>query len=213
MDQNLEHNDDQEIKDLHDGSLKNLLKILNSNNSFSLKKSPLGISIIIGLAICIGGELNNMDIFNFIQIIVDLALSILPDLLGFTLAGLTIIIAFGNTEYLKSLSKIKNGPKGLKPSFFQKIVAVFTWAVLVQGVTLSTGYLLKVIQELKIPVFPIIGNTHFLELTINYLVLFWMALTLTYSILLLPKTVLNVFRFGQGHHFKLYLENKKQKKD
>lgn len=199
--------DRNKIKELHGGSFNNLIKILRIHNSFAVNRSPLILSIILSLVFTYaaydsaGGKGQNEMILHAI----DISLSIFPDLLGFTLAGLTIIIAFGNTSYLKSLSKIKFDSEDIKPSLFQRIVAVFTWAVLVQSATIicSLFYILihktYALSNLFLPIE--------LKTLISSFGLFLILQLIIYSALLLPKTILNVFRFGQGHHFKLFIEN------
>ncbi|MEP0368292.1 MAG: hypothetical protein ABJN36_15565 [Cyclobacteriaceae bacterium] len=198
--------DRDELKRLHDGTLTNLLKILRVKDFLSFKKSPLPISIIVSAfyttAVAISGKS-----YEKILVVINSSLNIIPDLLGFTLAGLTIIVAFGNTEYLKSLSRIKQNLDGLKPSLFQKMVAVFTWSILIQGVCLSFSFLISLIIDLNLSI-----QSVSLTSVVNTGVLFISTLLITYSVFLLPKTVLNVFRFGQGHHFKLFFENQKEDK-
>ncbi len=201
----------KDIKSLHKGSLINLLYILNPKDLVSLSKSPLILSIAFTICYCIISFTQNLNSYTILSEITETTVSLLPNLLGFTLAGLTIIVAFGNQEYLESLSNLEiSGEKLFKPSLFQRIIAVFTWSVLVQSFCLSFGYIIKLALSLKLTSKQIVLNAPVSTL-VNYLTIFLLLLLFLYSLFLIPKTILNVFMFGQGHHLSVIIKKRLNK--
>ncbi|MFA7455791.1 MAG: hypothetical protein WCZ10_15150 [Desulfobulbaceae bacterium] len=73
----------------------------------------------------------------------DAALSIVPDLLGFSLGGYAIMVGFGDTEFLEALrGKEEEG----KPSPYMKLNATFLHFIIVQAITLVFALIAKALD-------------------------------------------------------------------
>jgi hypothetical protein len=67
----------------------------------------------------------------------ELAISILPDLLGFSLGGYVIMVGFGDVDFLEAL----RGRTGNGPSTYMKMNAAFVHFLVVQTITLLLAIL------------------------------------------------------------------------
>ncbi|NDV20863.1 hypothetical protein GO013_15740 [Pseudodesulfovibrio sp. JC047] len=61
-------------------------------------------------------------------------MSILPDILGFSLGGYVIMVGFGDTEFIEALRGRESKESG--PSIYMKINATFVHFIVVQAITL-----------------------------------------------------------------------------
>lgn len=66
----------------------------------------------------------------------DLTLSILPDMLGFTLGGYTILLAFGNDRFLKLLSEPDDSGSPSDMSAFMRFNGTFVHFILMQVIAI-----------------------------------------------------------------------------
>ena len=68
---------------------------------------------------------------------IDMVKSLFPNLLGFCLGGYAILIGFGNTDLLKSLTRKL---RSINKSVFQLLSAVFAFSLILQSVSLIISY-------------------------------------------------------------------------
>lgn len=105
----------------------------------------------------------------------DLARDILPSLLGFSLGGYAVFLAFGNEKFIKA---IKGPDEDGSPSPFMLVNGAFVHFILLQAVTLLYGIFFKVLD-------------------INWLLVACFGyLLLTYSILSLVAATLVILNFA-----------------
>jgi hypothetical protein len=176
----------------HLGDLKTLWRIYSKNNKRVYRNPLLYVSFFSALIITVVG-IHKCCLHDYEIFFQEIVLSVIPSLLGFSLAGLAIIISFGNNNFLQNISSLKK-EEG-EYSLFQTIIAVFAWGVLVQAFSLIIAFSCKTITKLTYPS-EVLKEFKILFLFVN-------SLVFIYSIILLPKIILNVFNFGQLHHFYL----------
>ncbi len=121
----------------------------------------------------------------------DLAIVILPNLLGFTLAGFAMLMAFGNQEFLEQLCGVRTGEKE-KHSPLIKHGATYMHFLIVQGLVLIFSMLCKVAK-----------TDHIIVCFIGYASLY-------YSVFLSIATVASVFRMVR--YFDKFSYNKLKQK-
>ncbi|OHD09594.1 MAG: hypothetical protein A2Y41_04725 [Spirochaetes bacterium GWB1_36_13] len=168
-----------------------------------LKKSKiLYLSLFLSLIFAILSFFYCTNLYDIFIDFNNLIISIFPNLLGFTLGGYALIIGFGNKELLKKFTiKSSKSPNSL----FQKINSVFAYAIIIQVITLGSSIIIFLINKIKI-------KSDFHQY-VNSFGLFLVSFFTTYSLLLLYKMVINVFDFGQLHHFDLITRRLHEKRE
>ncbi len=133
--------------------------------------------------------------------IVDIGVSVLPNLLGFLLGGYTILIGFGNNDLLKSSTRVIPGQR---TSLFQMLSSIFALTIYTQVVTLVISLITQF--TLTIPLVKgdgLVGTLYNQAATINNLAIPILSFLLFYCILSLLAMVINVFNFAQRYHLAL----------
>jgi hypothetical protein len=158
--------------------------------------------ILVVLACCKGSS----DIYySLLNKVVDIALSLFPNLLGFCIGGYALIIGASNISILKKMSK----PLGKSNmSYFQILSSVFAMSLIIQCFTLFLSYVIHIVSLMELPA---ISNT--IGVITNVFMLFLILLCSLLSIFLLYYTVVNIFNFGQTTHFSIRLDNHNNVKD
>jgi len=152
------------------------------------------MSVVIAIAFVIQGE----DSFGYIVEVKNLMLNMLPNLLGFTLAGYTLIVGFVQETMT---SKITEPLEDEKYSTYQKTSGTFAVNILFQIVALfgaSLYHLYILLVSKNIVTFKVSANT------LIWLNAFFLGLILFLffiSLFIIYKIVLNVFDFSQLHHY------------
>lgn len=163
-----------------------------------------GFSSVTLLIISLFSEKTSLDVVTFWT---SQIMSIFPNLLGFNLGGYALIIGFGNTELIESMTK-----KGIgkKTSVFQKLSGIFAFAILLQLFTFATAFIINFFVQLQFTT-----TNHIIAILVNSLVTIVLSFSGIWGILILFNLVANVFSFGQGHHLRLTLQRtqKEQKKN
>ncbi len=187
-----------QLKKLHESSFKGIIK--NYGFQRLVRSFPLILSLLLTIASTIFLSLQKSDLHQINNELITLSLSIIPSLLGFSLGGFAIIVSFNDKDFLKKISRlsINTDSKKIQPSLFQKVIAVFAWGILMQSLTLIVTFLIKLFLTLQYPNptgWPCLSSK-ILPL-IQFVVL---SFLLTYSLLLLPYIIKNVYGFGQITH-------------
>lgn len=137
-------------------------------------------------------------------------LSLLGGIVGLSLAGLTMIITFSSTEIvddsvMKQYEMYLNEHK-LNASYFQTAIAKFSFIVFVQVVSLLFFVIVSITAGFKIEV----------EVKwaywINSFVFLFGSYLISYSILLVIASVLNLFTFSQTSNFIKFVSKFPRKK-
>lgn len=191
--------DKKSIESQHRHGLSGLVATYSLNNLFRGLRLSLPIAIALFLLIQYGGS--SKKSFEIISDICSLAISIIPNLLGFMLGGYAILISFGNVDILKQLAELKE--KG--GSLYQQLSSIFAFCLVVQGYSLLYYAILSIIikLEIKSPDFEIV----------NDIGVFFTLFTLIYAICSIIDVIINVFSFSQYHHWRLIMEKKVDEKN
>jgi hypothetical protein len=137
-------------------------------------------------------------IFDFLVKINEMALNLLPNLLGFNLGAYTLFITFGGSEFLKKIVGFKEG----NYSFYQKNSAIFAITLIIQLFSLIYSYIVSIFLELKIP-----GILPQLEPIVNYAVLLFTILFSLSSITIIKAIIVNLFNISQMYHIVIFKDN------
>lgn len=156
----------------------------------------VGVSSIYLVAICF----SNVEYYELLNKILSLLNALFPSLLGFNLGGFALIVGFGNTSLLETMT---NPTKGTNQSVFQKLNAIFAFSILLQIGVLTISFLCSTIDLLKFST-----SNYLLADVINFSVIAVVLFLAIWAIAMIPAIVSNIFTFGQMHHF--YLARKKQ---
>lgn len=181
--------------------------ILHSYNWKEIKTSyPFWVSILLSFIILIATYFSEKNSYEVVCMWTSQILAIFPNLLGFNLGGYALIIGFGNSELVQSMTK-KSENKST--TVFQKLSGIFAFAILLQLSAFVVSFLASIFVQLKFS-----SNN---DLIINFINI---PTTLTISFLgfwglfILPNLVSNIFTFGQMHHAQLTtkrIENEKRR--
>lgn len=130
------------------------------------------------------------------------ALDLLGGIVGLSLAGLTLIITFGNQEMIQRGAKyqyqkyVDNGD--IKPTYFQKAISKFAFIVFIQILALIVFFVSSIVVDFDIKIEESMAyciNSIFFSLGIHFLI---------YALILVIALILNLFSFSQQsneHHF------------
>lgn len=186
-----------QIKDQHIAGYKGISLIYDSSQ---IKESrPFICSFFTAIFLLILINTSNKSLFDVLIFWSDTIISIFPNIIGFTLGGFAIIVGFGNTDMLRTMTKpLKNK----NYSIFQKLCAIFAFSLLLQLSTILFSYLIKYIifLEINIPSIP------FCTL-VNSIVIFIISFMGIWSLTILASLTVNIFNLGQMHHFLLVKSN------
>lgn len=145
---------------------------------------------------------------NLIDSLIASATSVLGGIVGLSLAGLTLIITFSNPEviersvskqlkdYQKQLAEYEEGNHiKLDPSYFQKAIAKFSFIVLFQVISLIFFFLCGIFRGFVFEINPQIAYW------INTVVFGAGIYLMTFSLILVVASILNLFTFSQTSTF------------
>jgi len=175
-----------DIKIKHRGDFITLFRIFKKDDR--LLKSQQMWSAIILTVICshiIFGNCNPVSVLNILSKLVERILSVLPNILGFTLTGYVLIVGIGWSEFLDTITDQDDSGYSL----FQQISSIFAWGTIIQSSTLIISYIISLIRDIKI-------STQYAN-TINDIILLLIMFLSFYSLFLVIKLVINVFHYGQ----------------
>lgn len=166
------------------------------------------ILAIIGLIVLYLKDLPTNDQIEIISLLVDIGISVDGSLIGLSLAGLTLVVTFGSGDFMKTvisltIKEVKEGRK-LDSSIYQSATTKFTYAVLIQIITLIYLICIKLISAMHF------NSTYFIASWVNMIVIFFAILLLFYSLLLILKMTLNIFTLGQQNHL-IFFKNEIEK--
>ncbi len=121
-------------------------------------------------------------------------LSVLPNLLGFTLGGFAIFISFGNDDFKAFISGTDPDENG-KKSPFMGVCATFLHFVLVQFLALFTAIVCKAVWAWSqfLPCIPIIETFITPLRMIGWAFCYWLFL---YGLMLIAAAALAIFRLA-----------------
>lgn len=189
---------------------KGVLKIAEYNKlikSFSTIASLILSIIVIAITITL-----NVDFYLLILEIKSLMINFLPSILGFTIAGYTLVVGFIQGGML---DRISEPMKDSKFSLYQKMSSSFALIIITQLIALLIAYSYHLFIFFD-------SNMKFVNPTnpkcVNYIALPLITFSFLLSFFLSIQLVLNIFGFSQLHHYMINIEKvnnkeKNQKKD
>lgn len=182
----------EDIKRDHPTSYRGIIRAYSWRD---IKESrPYIFSLVLSLLFLLLVCFSSKNLYQMIEFWKNQILSILPNLLGFNLGGYALIIGFGNTDLVSSLTKKKKG----KPSVFQKLSGIFAFTLVLQSFAFLLAYIIDVFMELEF-----YALSYTIYIIVNSIVLSLISFLGFWSILILPNLVINVFTLGQMHHLHL----------
>lgn len=174
--------------------------ILYSYSWDDIKESkPFIISLSFSILLFILSFFSKKELLDIINFWTNQILTIFPNLLGFNLGGYALIIGFGNTELVQSLTQKKPEKK---TSVFQKLSGIFGFTLLLQSITFSISFIFNFIIELGFET-----SNKMIYVGTNSIAILILSFLGLWGLLILPSLIVNVFTFGQMHH--LYLTKKR----
>lgn len=176
----------EEIKKKHNGSFKTLCIIyLKNRRLFKSKQMWSSVFVTIAFTLVLFYEIEPIGILEILNKTIIKILSILPNILGFTLTGYALLIGFGSSEFMDEITE--QNDEGF--SFYQHFSSIFAWSIIIQASTLFLAFIFSVLSDFNL-------KCQYSEI-INDTVFFIMMFFSIYSLLLISRLVLNVFSFGQ----------------
>lgn len=200
---------EREIKRNRESSYRAIL--INYGLSRLFGSIPFILSVCLTIVAFVAALCYGLDVYKFNEHLINSALSIFPSLLGFSLGGFAIIVSFNNKEFLEKISKnVVDLEKGkVSPSLFQKVIAVFAYGIIIQALSLLISFFLKYSYEFLFHI-SLELEKDILDVG-NFSAFILLTFFLSYSLLLVPYIVKNVYGFGQiTHPIKLDYVNRKK---
>lgn len=165
-------------------------------------KYPLPFTLVVFAVFVVFSE----DTYQLICDVVNLAVSVIPTIIGFVLAGYALLVGFGNKEFLMFLSKTRAG----RPTLYQGLNSVFAFSLLFQLMFLIFASFVYFLIKLN---FDLIFISNQVSYITNLLTLFVLIFGFFYSLFSVKDMIANVFSFGQMHHYKIKKDIKKKKEE
>ncbi len=138
---------------------------------------------------------SDSDYYILLSKIINLNISVFPNLLGFCIGGYALIIGFGHKEMLEKMSTPLSDKKS-NMSYFQITSSIFAVSIIIQIIAFLTSYFISHIIDIGF--YSVNGLLcKYINISVITLILFLSV----YSISLLYYMVINIFTFGQMMHF------------
>ncbi len=162
------------------------------------------ISIVVAVLLPIVASLIKVSTYDIIIDLLSLMVNFLPGILGFTIAGYTLVVGFVQSSMM---DRITEPIKENKYTLYQKMSGTFAINVIFQAIALIVAFIyheiifLDVNKKLMIPL-----DTCGINI-INFIALVFLVFWFSISVLLTIQIVLNIFNFSQLHHY-IMVKNK-----
>ncbi len=177
--------------------LKGLGNIYNRKLFFKGAKMPAVICVVLAPLI----YFTDISYYVLLTSLAETCIDLIPGLLGFILGGYTILIGFGDTNFLKWINRHHNNSNY---SLYSKLNGVFAFVIIFQLATLIFSFLVLQVSNLNVSffLFPDISEE------INLIAFIFLFFMLLYSLISVKDIVINVFNFGV-----LFGKNKESQND
>lgn len=194
--------EEPDLKAGHELGIRGIIK------DFSLKKLlisfPFISSLILASVWCCLTYSEKDGNYADLEKLADFSITVFPSLLGFNLGGYALLIGFGNTTLIKSMTDRVDGDASL----FQNLSAIFAFSILLQAVALILAILVRQFIEINLSFSVSAAAASYTNIGV-FFVLGFLSL---WALLLLPYVITNLFTFGQLHHFFLAIEKIKEER-
>ncbi len=139
--------------------------------------------------------------YEILKELLSIGILIFPSLLGFSLGGLGLIIGLSSKEFVTTLSKPR---KNKDFSLYEELVGIFSFSVLMNGITLLLYFFgkigIKLFQFISMPLFD-----NYVECINTIFIFIYMCSTL-YSLFLSIDTIATTFSTARA--YTLHLQNR-----
>jgi hypothetical protein len=187
---------------------RRIWKLYGFKSLFSCKNRLFYTSVLLTLTLLcllVGFFSKNDYYLTLLKMFIDLGISILPNLLGFNLGAYALIVGFLSNEKLLQALCVKNEEE--QSDKLEDISGVFAMNIVVQAFTLFWCFIgksfmavstdatfMKFVTMFDLPILYTLGA--------NLIYLLATFFLITYSILLIIQSVINIFDFSQlFNHF------------
>ncbi|KAB7730108.1 hypothetical protein F5984_13070 [Rudanella paleaurantiibacter] len=168
------------------------------------ESKPFWLSILCSVILLIMTYFFEKQYYDVVLLLATQIIAIFPNLLGFNLGGYALIVGFGNSDLLQSMTR--KSPKK-STSIFQQLSGIFAFAILIQiGAFISAFFVNFVIQLKFDPCERLLANS------VNIVVTSVLSFLGLWGLFIIPNLVSNVFTFGQMHHFSLTMKRMEAEK-
>lgn len=175
---------ENEFKKIHKPGLKGIIINYPYSRDIVIITFSLLISIVLTIISLFLGEA-----YSQLKIVLEILFDTIPIILGFLVAGFSLMFGFGDKSYFKLASKIKDGT-----SLYLKNVQSFSFALIIMLITLTIMAISKILLGIPSPF-----NAEILRVGHSVMLILLLFLTF-YSISLLYHAVKNVFNITISHH-------------
>ncbi|SHL67573.1 hypothetical protein SAMN05444266_104362 [Chitinophaga jiangningensis] len=189
------------LKASHKPGLKGILRI-QSWDKFR-KKLPFQLSVIGTIFSAALFYYSPKSYYEILSFLLQLTLSILPNLLGFSLGGYALIIGFGNSSMIKEMTKKLEHENC---SLFQKLSAIFAFGLVLQIISLTNSIFINIAYNLNLSVFDKFTCSKNIYPIINFLACILLIFPFYWALFIVPYIVTNIFSFGQVYHMFLTID-------
>lgn len=182
-----ENNRNNDSININDPGWKTAWAIYSKENLSKSVFFPWGLSLVT-ILICLFTTNSPITLLLYST---ELIITIVPCILGFTLAGYALIMGLSNSEFMKGLKAFKQ--EGKEYTLFQSLNATFAIVLGMLFITTLTGVVVGIIIKAEIPM-PFCEK--FTDVC-NWLCLFTLIFLLYYTINSIKDIVINIFNLGQ----------------
>ena len=187
----------ENLQETFNFGLSSLFQISGFEKSFFSNWSTI-LPIIISGIVFIFSLAIKVDIYKLIVEVKGLMINFLPGILGFTIAGYSLMVAFIQAGML---NEITEPMKDSKYSLYQKMSSTFAINIILQGLSLVFAYFIHFLiyfdtnRKDKF-----IYSECYLKV-INTIGLIVIVYAFFVSLFMIIQIVLNIFTFSQLHHY------------
>jgi hypothetical protein len=156
------------------------------------------IPVIIALLILLVTDRLGLKNYDLVVEVKNLMIGFLPGILGFTVAGYSLMVGFIQAGVL---NQITEPMESSKYSLYQKMSATFAINIILQAIALIIAYTIHMVVFIdnKTPE-KIIASEKILSV-VNGVTLFLVFYWFVISLFLVVQIVVNIFGFSQLHHY------------
>jgi hypothetical protein len=154
--------------------------------------------IYISVAGCIIFLTFGIDLYKGIIELKSLMLNFLPGILGFTIAGYSLMVGFIQAGML---DKITEPSRDSNFSLYQKMSSTFAVNVILQAIALIIAYFVHFFVFIDMESKLRIDTSIWVKFTVNIIGFLFLAYWFFISLFMVIQIVLNIFSFSQLHHY------------
>ena len=153
---------------------------------------------------------NKIDLYSYINEVITLLYQLIPNLLGFTIAGYSFLMAF---IPLRLMERITLPMKNSSVSLYQKITSSLALNILQHAIILVLGYIIHIIIFIQTNKDIVFTSTFVNVHKINCMGIFIVNMMLATTLGVVIQIIVSSFNLAQLYHFDVnrqMLENKNE---